>query len=120
MTAQGYNLATATTNRKATGDSKDKANGNDNDYYGGEGHGATREGEKNEGFLGLLSGLQVEPAPGAQNDSLRLQLRQQRHPTARQQATAKTRANGNDNDNDNDNDHDDGEGHGATRERRKE
>ena len=66
--------------------------------------------EKNEGFFILLRGLQVEPAPGAQNDSLRLQLRQQQHPTARQQATAKTRAKGNDNDSD------DGEGQRATRE----
>ena len=77
-------------------------------YDDSEGQGAAREGEKNEGFFGLLSGLQVEPAPGAQNDSLRLQLRQQQQPTARQQATAKTRANGND--------YDDGEGQGATRE----
>ena len=66
--------------------------GNDNDYDDGEGQRATREGEENEGFFGLLSGLQVEPAPGAQNDSLRLQLTQQQHPTARQQVTAKTRA----------------------------
>jgi len=61
-----------------------------------------------------LRGLQVEPAPVAQNDSLRLQLRQQQHQRQgnRQQATAKTRAKGNGNDND----YDDGEGQGATRE----
>src|SRR5580704_4367483 len=61
--------------------SKDKGKGNGNDYDDGEGRGATREGEKNEGFFAAL-----------QNDSLRLQLRQQQHPTARQQPTAKTRA----------------------------
>ena len=42
-------------------------------------------------IFGLLSGHQVEPAPGAQNDSLRLQLRQQQHPTAGNLVVSKRR-----------------------------